>query len=116
MAENHIKTDSIALQLQAECWYEQEGLISEYKNRGQRKPGKRRSDRLPCLDNAALVQGGYNMHPQPPSQNEKCLFYLMTFGLSTAGGWHPTIFGSMQLMPSARNSHQRRVTVPSNPR
>ena len=26
MAENHIKTDSIGLQLQAECWYEQEKL------------------------------------------------------------------------------------------
>jgi hypothetical protein len=26
MAENHIKTDSIGLQLEAECWYEQEEL------------------------------------------------------------------------------------------
>ena len=29
MAENHIKTDSIGLQLQVECWYEQEGLPQE---------------------------------------------------------------------------------------
>ena len=27
MAENHIKTNSIGLQLQAECWYEQEELL-----------------------------------------------------------------------------------------
>ena len=26
MADNHIKTDSIGLQLEAECWYEQEEL------------------------------------------------------------------------------------------
>ena len=26
MAENNTKTDSIALQLQVECWYEQEEL------------------------------------------------------------------------------------------
>jgi len=26
MAENHTKTDSIGLQLQVECWYEQEEL------------------------------------------------------------------------------------------
>ena len=26
MAENHIKTDSIGSQLEAECWYEQEEL------------------------------------------------------------------------------------------
>ena len=26
MAESHIKTDSIKLQLQAECWYEQDEL------------------------------------------------------------------------------------------
>ena len=29
MAENHIKTDSIGLQLQVECWYEQEELPQE---------------------------------------------------------------------------------------
>ena len=30
VAENHIKTDSIGLQLQAECWYQQEDLIQAY--------------------------------------------------------------------------------------
>ena len=29
MAENHIKTDSIELQLQVECWYEQEELTTQ---------------------------------------------------------------------------------------
>ena len=30
MAENHIKTNSITLHLQAECWYEQEKLPQAY--------------------------------------------------------------------------------------
>ena len=32
--------------------------ISNNRNPGQKKPGKRRSEGLPCLDKAVLAQGG----------------------------------------------------------
>ena len=32
--------------------------FSDHKSRGQKKPGKRQSDGLPCLDKAVLAQGG----------------------------------------------------------
>ena len=65
MVANRTKTNSIGLQLQAECWYEQEELpqassyyISDHKKSGQRKPRKRRSDEVLCLDKPVLLQEG----------------------------------------------------------
>ena len=34
------------------------GYISDHKNRGQKKPGKQRSDGTPCLDKAVLAKRG----------------------------------------------------------
>ena len=75
MAENHIKTDSIGLQLVGMSrrndhkhhpapfsLYKRattaSHCISDHENCGQKKPGKRQSGRLPCLDKAVLAQGG----------------------------------------------------------
>ena len=75
MAENHINTNSIGLQLQAECWYEQKELPqpgsspiflqsehngitlhSDYKNRGSGKTRKT-TDRVPWTS-WCLCKGG----------------------------------------------------------
>ena len=83
MAENHTQADSIGLQLQVECWYEQEELwrsmiqlplpstpeaqprnvtFLTMKTVVRKIQKNRRSDGLMCLDKAVLGQrggGGY---------------------------------------------------------
>ena len=74
MAEHYTKTDSIGLQLQAECWYEQSMIQLPFPStikaqRGtvtfltikimvRKNPEKQQSDRLMRLDKTALGQGG----------------------------------------------------------
>ena len=66
MAENHIRTDSIGLQLQAECWYEQEELtatnvscyIFDHENHGQKKPRKTTVRWAPVLGQGSACTGG----------------------------------------------------------